>query len=57
LCGAGHWRIVIVALAITFAVLMAGGPIERRVHRAIGGKENPAEKPAASVSPTDTPRT
>jgi putative Mg2+ transporter-C (MgtC) family protein len=57
LCGAGYWRIVIVALALTFALLVAGGPIERRVHRTLGGKESPAQKPAASVSPTDTPPT
>jgi putative Mg2+ transporter-C (MgtC) family protein len=55
LCGAGYWRIVIVALAITFALLIAGGPIERRLHRALGGKENPTEKPTASVSPADPP--
>jgi putative Mg2+ transporter-C (MgtC) family protein len=54
LCGAGYWRIVIVALAITFALLIAGGPIERRLHRALGGKENLTEKPATSVSPADT---
>jgi putative Mg2+ transporter-C (MgtC) family protein len=57
LCGAGYWRIVIVAFVITFALLMAGGPIERRVHRALGGKEDPPEKPATSVSPAETPRT
>jgi putative Mg2+ transporter-C (MgtC) family protein len=40
-CGAGQWRIVIVALAITFALLIAGGPIERWLHRALGGKDAP----------------
>jgi len=39
MCGAGQWRIVIVALAITFLVLIFGGKVERRIHRALGGKE------------------
>jgi putative Mg2+ transporter-C (MgtC) family protein len=38
MCGAGHWRIVIVALAITFIVLLTGGPVERRLHRLLGGR-------------------
>ena len=46
LCGAGQWRIVAVGLAITFAVLTLGGRIERRLHRALGGK-------ADSTAPTD----
>ncbi|HEV7601639.1 MAG TPA: MgtC/SapB family protein [Bradyrhizobium sp.] len=57
ICGAGYWRIVIVALGITFIVLIAGGRIERRLHRALGGKENPTEKSTASVSPADPPPT
>jgi putative Mg2+ transporter-C (MgtC) family protein len=49
-CGAGHWRIVIVALAIAFALLIAGGPVERLLHRALGGKEDAAEKSADSTN-------
>jgi putative Mg2+ transporter-C (MgtC) family protein len=41
-CGAGQWRIVTVGLTLTFAVLIAGGRIERRLHRALGGKAEPA---------------
>ena len=37
-CGAGQWRIVIVALAITFVILWIGGPVEKTIHRAFGGK-------------------
>lgn len=37
-CGAGGWRIVTVALAITFIVLLIGGPVERRLHQLLGGK-------------------
>ncbi|MEH2476772.1 putative Mg2+ transporter-C (MgtC) family protein [Nitrobacteraceae bacterium AZCC 2146] len=38
MCGAGQWRIVIVALVITFAILLAGGRIEHALHRVLGGK-------------------
>jgi putative Mg2+ transporter-C (MgtC) family protein len=55
LCGAGQWRIIAVALAITFAVLVAGGPIERRLHRALGGKKESPAKSANAVSPADRP--
>jgi putative Mg2+ transporter-C (MgtC) family protein len=51
-CGAGQWRIVAVALAITFIVLIFGGKVERRLHRAFG-KETPERKSA----PADTPPT
>jgi putative Mg2+ transporter-C (MgtC) family protein len=49
MCGAGQWRIVTVALGITFIVLIFGGRVERRLHRALGGKETPEQKSA----PTD----
>jgi putative Mg2+ transporter-C (MgtC) family protein len=54
-CGVGQWRIVVVGLAITFTLLIAGGPVERWFHRTLGGKDDPAEKSPASVSPVDTP--
>jgi len=57
MCGAGYWRIVIVALGITFLVLVAGGRVERRLHRALGGKETPEQKSAGPVSPADAPPT
>ena len=50
LCGAGQWKIVIIGLAITFIVLIAGGKAEARLHRALGG--NPAEDPAKPDPPT-----
>jgi putative Mg2+ transporter-C (MgtC) family protein len=56
-CGVGQWRIVVVALAITFTLLIAGGRVERWLHRALGGKDDPAQKSSASVSPVDTPPT
>ena len=54
-CGAGQWRIVAVALGITFIVLIVGGKTERWLHRALGGKEHPAEDPTKSVSPNKPP--
>jgi putative Mg2+ transporter-C (MgtC) family protein len=57
LCGAGQRRIVAVAVVITFAVLITGGSLERWLHRALGGKEDSAEKVAKAASPTDTPAT
>jgi len=53
-CGVGQWRIVAVAVAITFVILTVGGPVERWLHRALGGKDQPAPKTAASVPPIDT---
>ena len=47
-CGAGQWRIAAVAFAITFAILIAGGPIERWLHRKFGGEEETADE---SVKP------
>jgi putative Mg2+ transporter-C (MgtC) family protein len=53
ICGAGQWRIVTVALGITFIVLIFGGRLERRLHRALGGKETPEQKSAPTdVAPT-----
>jgi putative Mg2+ transporter-C (MgtC) family protein len=53
MCGAGQWRIVAVALGITFIVLIFGGRVERRLHRALGGKETPEQKSAPSdAAPT-----
>jgi putative Mg2+ transporter-C (MgtC) family protein len=53
ICGAGQWRIVAVALGITFIVLIFGGKVERWLHRALGGKETPEQKSA----PVDAPPT
>jgi putative Mg2+ transporter-C (MgtC) family protein len=53
ICGAGQWRIIAVALVITFTVLIAGGRIERWLHRTLGGKEASPEKTASAVPPTD----
>jgi putative Mg2+ transporter-C (MgtC) family protein len=50
MCGAGQWKIVIIGLAITFIVLIAGGRTEAWLHRALGG--NPAEDPAKPDPPT-----
>jgi putative Mg2+ transporter-C (MgtC) family protein len=54
-CGVGQWRIVAVALAIAFTLLIVGHRLERWLHLTLGGKGDPAQKSAASVSPADTP--
>jgi putative Mg2+ transporter-C (MgtC) family protein len=53
ICGAGHWRIVAVALTITFVVLIAGGRIERGLHHLFGGKDD--DKPSAKSADADPP--
>ncbi len=37
-CGAGQWRLVAIALAIAFLLLVFGGPAERFTHRLLTGK-------------------
>ena len=54
-CGIGQWRIVVVALAITFGLLTVGHRLERWLHRVLGGRDDPAPKSPASISPVDTP--
>lgn len=53
MCGAGHWRLVTVSLAITFAVLLFGGKVERLLHRAFGGKGDPTAEPTDAPQPSD----
>jgi putative Mg2+ transporter-C (MgtC) family protein len=54
-CGVGQWRIVVVALAITFILLIVGREIERWLHRMLGGKGDPAQESTGSASPGDPP--
>jgi putative Mg2+ transporter-C (MgtC) family protein len=54
-CGVGQWRIVMVALAITFTLLIVGRRLEGGLHRMLGGKSEPSQKSPAPASPTDTP--
>jgi putative Mg2+ transporter-C (MgtC) family protein len=54
-CGFGQWRIVAIALAIAFTLLIVGRRVERWLHRALGGSNDPEQQPAASASPLDTP--
>jgi putative Mg2+ transporter-C (MgtC) family protein len=54
-CGVGQWRIVVVALAITFILLIVGRRLEHWLHRMFGGKGDPAQEAAGSASPGDTP--
>jgi putative Mg2+ transporter-C (MgtC) family protein len=54
-CGVGQWRIVTVALAIAFTLLIVGRGLERWLHRTLVGTENPEQNSPAPVSPVDTP--
>ena len=54
-CGVGQWRIVVIALAIAFTLLIVGQRVERWLHRTLGGTDDPAQESPASVSPVDTP--
>ncbi len=55
-CGAGHWRIVTLALAIAFVILIIGGPLEHTLHRLIGGKDASAPAtPATATTPAAGP--
>jgi putative Mg2+ transporter-C (MgtC) family protein len=42
-CGAGQWKIVAVALVLTFVLLTIGRRIERHLHRMLGGKDESHE--------------
>ncbi|KJC59048.1 magnesium transporter [Bradyrhizobium sp. LTSPM299] len=42
-CGAGHWPIVATALVLAFLLLTFGNPIERWLHRTLGGKHDPGK--------------
>lgn len=53
MCGAGHWRLVSVALLITFVVLLFGGKVERVLHHALGGKGDSASDPIDPAAPID----
>jgi putative Mg2+ transporter-C (MgtC) family protein len=52
-CGVGQWRVVIVGLAIASLLLVAGRRLERWLHRTLGGKEGPEQKPPVPTPPSD----
>jgi putative Mg2+ transporter-C (MgtC) family protein len=55
-CGVGQWRIVIVALAIAFTLLIVGRWLERWLHRMLGGKGAAAPKSPAPAPRADSRR-
>jgi putative Mg2+ transporter-C (MgtC) family protein len=55
-CGIGQWRIVVVALAVAFTLLIVGRRLERWAHRLFDGNDDPAEHKPASGPPADAPR-
>jgi putative Mg2+ transporter-C (MgtC) family protein len=56
-CGAGYWADCDRRSRDYILVLVAGGTVERWLHRALGGKETPEQKSAGPVSPADAPPT
>jgi putative Mg2+ transporter-C (MgtC) family protein len=52
-CGVGQWRVVMVALTITFTMLIVGRQVERWLHRMLGGKDDPAQQSDGSAPPAD----
>jgi putative Mg2+ transporter-C (MgtC) family protein len=54
-CGLGQWRIVTVALVLTFTLLIGGRRLERWLHRIFGGKEDPAQPSNAATPPAAPP--
>ena len=44
-CGAGEWRIVATAMAMTLVLLTFGQHAERWLHRVLGGEPNQADAP------------
>jgi putative Mg2+ transporter-C (MgtC) family protein len=55
ICGVGRWPVVAVALAFAFTLLVVGRRVERWLHRALGGKDDPAQKSPATDSPPERP--
>ena len=49
-CGLGQWRLVFIALVITFAVLTVGGRLERWLHQRLGGKHVAEQEPPPASS-------
>jgi putative Mg2+ transporter-C (MgtC) family protein len=54
-CGLGQWRLVTIALVITFAILTVGGRTERWLHERLGGEEETAHKPPPAASSDKLP--
>lgn len=43
-CGVGQWLVIGIGLTLAFTVLIVGGPLERALHRLLGGKDVPSDK-------------
>ncbi|KRR26375.1 magnesium transporter [Bradyrhizobium lablabi] len=54
-CGLGQWRLVAVALVITFAILTIGGRMERWLHQKLGGEDEAAKQPPSAASSDKQP--
>jgi putative Mg2+ transporter-C (MgtC) family protein len=54
-CGLGQWRLVTVALVVTFAILTIGGRMERWLHKKLGGEDEAAQESRAAASSDKQP--
>ena len=54
-CGLGQWRLVTIALVITFAVLTVGGRFERWLHKKLGGMDETEQEPSPASSSDKRP--
>jgi putative Mg2+ transporter-C (MgtC) family protein len=43
-CGFGDWGIVVPAIVLVILLLVFGGPLERRIHRILGGNSDPGDQ-------------
>ncbi len=48
-CGLGAWKIALVAVLVTFVVLVFGGSLERAVHSRISGRKPKSKGPPAAT--------
>ena len=51
-CGAGQWPSALVALAFTLLVLVAGGPVESRIHDMLHSRTHELDEPPSAAAPT-----
>jgi len=45
ICGVAEWRVILIGLPLTFAVLHLGGPIEKAIHRRWGKSAKSSDLP------------
>lgn len=54
-CGVGQWRVVGTGMAFALLILTLGGPLERALHRVLGGRDPQPSKPEPKPEPPQLP--